>query len=60
MIGDSDLRLALGFDGLAMILAMGAWWSVFRKPKDDWLGTAALLTAVVLAINAFIVLAILL
>ncbi len=56
----SDLRITLSLLGFALLFAGGAWWQVFRRHKGDWLGGAALMTAVTMGIGAFIILGVLL
>lgn len=45
------IRVLGAIEALLLIAAASVWWRVYRKPRDDWQGTAALFTAAAMAIG---------
>lgn len=42
---DPTLRILFAVEALLLLAAGATWWRVYRRPRDDWQGNAAMLTA---------------
>jgi len=48
------IRIFGALEALLLIATASVWWRVYRKPKDDWQGTAAVMAVAGVGVAALI------